>query len=326
MKYTLFFVINTACDIACKYCFYTTGHEVRDGKRFNMNLLEPFIYRLSMLGFQTVILSGGDPLNRSSKYNTYTLIKALKAANIRVIINTSGAYLNADDCAMLIECNPDRIDFSIDSHVEQIHNSMRGRFEDTIRTIHYLIAHGYTSIVTTTVITTENMDTLDETLAYLSSIGIKDRRIQPAFIPHVSGAKYPSYLRPTISNNLRNTLDKFATVSEDPVNARRYHRLWERYFGDPMLEHDLLDGAKPFCQMGKNIFVADSQGDIVGCFHRSDIKIGNLFCDPIEQLSNRLVNNKLRQHDLPPCAGPHCVSLFDGKANWKAAGNGKYEV
>ena len=48
----------------------------------------------------------------------------------------------------------------------------------------------------------------------------------------------------------------------------------------------------------------------------SDVVVGNILTDPLEDLVRSLERNPLNIDGLPACAGPHCTSLFDDPANW----------
>ncbi|MDO4730431.1 MAG: radical SAM protein, partial [Candidatus Saccharibacteria bacterium] len=149
----LFLNVNNVCDLCCSYCFYTIGHEKRDSSYIHSCQAETFASTIQELGFGCVILSGGDPLCSKLKEHTYSLIEHLKKRGLRVIINTSGAKLGDDDYERLIALEVDRIDVSINSCDEVIHNLERGYYQDAVRLIDTLQKKGYTKLSTTTVIT-----------------------------------------------------------------------------------------------------------------------------------------------------------------------------
>ena|GEM_PF-5547164 len=92
----LFLLINSVCDISCTYCFYTPGHEKRSGFRVHPKRASHIAEKIASAGFNTVILSGGDPLHSRLKHETYILVRELKMRGLRVIINTSAACLDMD--------------------------------------------------------------------------------------------------------------------------------------------------------------------------------------------------------------------------------------
>lgn len=297
---TLFLLINSVCDIACTYCFYTTGHEKRSHHRVHPKIAGRVAERIASVGFNTVILSGGDPLNFRFKHETYVLIRELKTRGLKVIINISAAHLDEEDLDAIIDLGVDRVDVSIDSHDAVIHNTQRGCHASTVSAITGLLEKGYHNIVTTTVVTDLNAPTLLETIFWLRKLGVKDVRIQRVFLP----------------NNLLDTSEIMQAVYDVKPHLRaphalRYIELTERAFdGQPAPCHAQ-------CRMGKEYFVCDAQGILTPCFHRGDIVLGNLFDDPIGVLLKALKHHELIMYDVPPCFGSHCASLFDIPTFWR---------
>lgn len=296
----LFLLINSVCDIECAYCFYTTGHEKRSRHRVRPEIASQVAERITSIGFDAVILSGGDPLHFRFKYETYVLIRELKARGLKVIINTSAARLDEDDLDTIIGLEVDRLDVSIDSHDAAIHNAQRGCYTDAISTITGLIARDYLNVVTTTVVTDLNAPTLLETIFWLHKLGVKDVRIQRVFLPDNTHDTDGSIMQ--------------AMYDAEPYlcapHAFRYIELTERAFKEQSVP------CFAQCRMGKEYFVCNAQGILTPCFHRGDIALGNLFKDPIDALLKAFERHELIMYDVPPCFGSHCASLFDIPTFW----------
>ncbi len=307
---TLFLILNTQCDIACDYCFYSTGYQNRSSAVFSICEPQYFYERLLHLGFKNIILTGGDPLSRRHKASTLDLTEKLVAFGFCVVINTSGAYLTSQDCSCLAEIKPFRIDFSLDSHDPAVHDALRGRFSDTVDAIRTLVSLRYTSLSVTTVVTEKNHQTLRETLAFIRHLGITDVRFQPAFIP--TGSSSVSARQP-MTQGLSTFLREHASQTDDPLTTERYYSFWRRQYGG---SPSVSSGPKPRCLMGKSIFVADASCDLTPCFHRSDLPLGNLLTESLPVLAENLRKNEVGAQTLPDCAGPHCVSLFSHRLNW----------
>lgn len=296
---SLFLLVNSTCDISCAHCFYTTGHEKRSRFRVKPEMANLLATRVAELGFTTVILTGGDPLHSRFKHETFELIRELKDQGCRVIINTSAAYLDEDDLDKIIELEVDRVDLSIDSHQGVIHDAQRGRHSDVVSVIKGLVSRGYRNIATTTVVTDLNASSLEETLSWLREIGVQDVRIQRVFLPYKS-------------DDVAGIMDAMRSVESllDSPHARKYIELTERAF----------DGENPpvgaRCQMGKDYFVCNAQGELTPCFHRDDISLGNIFDDTASVLHSAMDHHELIAHVVPPCFGGHCASLFDIPTFW----------
>ncbi len=294
----LFFIVHTKCDLCCKDCFYSIGHEKRDSSALDLQDVDLFVQKVCALGFSTIILTGGDPLYSRRKHITYALVECLKNSGRRVIINTSGANLTLEDLQTLVDIKVDRIDFSINSFDEKLHNAERGKFHDTVFAIKNLLKMGYKNIATTTVITEENADKALDTLRWLKSLGVEDIRYQPLF---------------------KNTAQNYGVLREAMVKCNRE-------FGKAHSKNFLLQcdsaygGGDPLensvCLMGKELFISDALGNIYPCFHRFDVKLGNLFEDDTALLIEKLQKCEFYspQHT---CFGKHCVSLFDNGDFWE---------
>lgn len=298
---TLFLVVNSACDIACSYCFYTTGYEKRIRSRIRPEGARGVADRIALAGFVTVILTGGDPLHSRLKSETYTLVRELKAKGLKVILNTSGAWVTDEDFEIILDLDIDRIDISIDSHDPLVHDAQRGRHADSVKMILGLIERGYMNVVTTTVVTHANAPMLKETISWLQSLGVKDVRIQRAFVP-----KDARMADDTAISSMKECVSELFSP-----HVRDYIELTACAFSNKMPCSD------PVCQMGKRYFVCTANGVLTPCFHRSDLVLGNLFSDPIESIQETLRRCSSTQDVLPSCFGAHCVSLFDNSKFWR---------
>lgn len=315
MTRTLFLIVNTACDIACKYCFYSTGHESRDKRVVELTVLPEVSQRLKHLKFDTVILTGGDPLNRNYRDKTLEIIKILKQHELRVIVNTSGAYLDESFCDRLIAADPSRIDFSVDSYDPSLHNLQRGRFDDTISAIKYLLVKKYTRIVITVVVTAQNQGSILSIFDYFARLGVSDCRFQPAFLPD-SFSKFKEVRQPEIDAKLHDDLALVTQFSPDSKVRHLYHQYWFSHYPVSNDVRVVTMAPKPLCHMGKSTFVAEADWSLIPCFHRADIVLGNILEDPLVDLETAINCNQFHSTSLPECVGRHCVSLFSGSQNW----------
>lgn len=302
----LFLLVNGACDIACAYCFYTTGYERRDAARIRPSEAGPLADRIRDVGFASVILTGGDPLQSRLKGETYALVAALKERGLRVIVNTSAAFLTESDLDRIVALGVDRVDVSIDSHLPEIHDAQRGRHADAVAAIDGLLARGHCSLAATVVVTPLNAPTLADTVRWLRERGVTDVRIQRAFLPE-SGVVPLAALRRTAVDAA------FAAVAA---------RLPAAHVADyAALTADAWAGLPPprnaACQMGKSYFVCGPDGRLTPCFHRPDVPLGNLLHDPIEDVRAALDAHPLRNVRMPACFGTHCASLFDNPRFWQ---------
>lgn len=297
---SLFLMVNSACDIACTYCFYTTGYEKRSRDRILPRQADYVAKRIVEAHFSTVILTGGDPLHSVHKRETYELVSALKANALRVVINTSAAYLAECDLDRLVELAVDRVDVSIDSHDPAVHDAQRGRHADATRAIRGLLRRGV-PLSTTTVVTAQNAPMLNRTIEWLQDLGVFDVRVQKAFLP---GGDLVGHRMVDAS------LRAAAPLLQKPHVARYLEQTIRLFRGQGPLP-------EARCPMGKEYFVCDAQGNLAPCFHRGDIYLGNLFEDDTARILGAMESNVLRMDTLPLCVGSHCASLFDNPSLWR---------
>ncbi len=296
----LFLSVNSRCDMACKYCFYTIGHEKRLGGRIEPKQAKAFAEAIKANGFTSVILTGGDPFYSKYKNETFELIKELKEIGLRVLVNTSGAGLNARDLNRIVALNIDRVDISINSLDAETHNQERGHFEDAIGTITGLVARGYArKLSTTTVVTPENAKLAAKTIEFLQHLGVEDTRYQPVFL------KTDQDYAP-----LEQALDECAAVCHKPHTDNYLEQCKRAYNGEKSL-------ANSVCQMGRSYFVSDCYGNLTPCFHRGDIILGNMFLNSPEEIDDHIASSVPCASTHPRCFGKHCVSLYDNPLYWK---------
>jgi len=298
---TLFLLVNSTCDITCGYCFYTTGHEIRSRFRVTTEQADLVADRIASTGFDVVILTGGDPLHSRFKRETYTLIAELKVRGLRVIVNTSAVRLTDEDLDIIITLDVDRVDVSIDSHIAEVHDAQRGRHADTVWSLQGFIARSYTKLACTIVVTELNVPTLFDTITWLRSCGVKDVRIQRAFLPEGSSQDGDAIMCAMQS----------ATALLHSPHVAKYVGLTNLAFQGKGAPYGST------CRMGKEYFVCDARGKITPCFHRDDIVLGNLLDDTVSDLQRSFGNHELVVHDVPPCFGGHCASLFDIPTFWR---------
>lgn len=292
--------MNTICDLKCKYCFYTIGHEKRSAKRITVKDIPTLVQAIVDLGFTCVILTGGDPLCSKFKSDTYYLISLLKKNAIKVIVNTSAVKLDMHDVETIISLQIDRIDITVNSYKKDIHDYERGLFDDTIWSIKTLLAKGYYNVFTTTVISEYNAPYARQTLEWLLSIGVKDVYYQPVF----TTAKSQNYFI------IEKALEECSKVTKRPYTNLYLEQCSAAYSGLTQLNNS-------DCRMGANCLICDAYGNLYPCFHRQDFKLGNIYSDTKSLITARIEDWKQTKKPKMPCFGKHCVSLFDGKSCWK---------
>lgn len=297
---TLFLVVNTICDMACKHCFYTVGYEKRSMSRIMPSAAQRLARKIREYGFEIVVLTGGDPLVSRFKDETYALIRELKKQSLKVIINTSGAKTTATDVESILELGVNRVDLSINSHIREIHNAERGFYDDAIWFLRQLLTKKPKIVSTTTVVTEDNAAHAADTLQWLKNMGVENINYQPVFAP--------SETQP--SDVIVQALKDCARIQ----NAKHTSSYLAQYAA-------AASGQKPlpssFCRMGEKYLVCDSDGSLYPCFHLMDVALGNIMTSSKQEVEAVIAQDFLHRSQPPACFGLHCVSLFDNVDFWR---------
>ena len=128
-----------------------------------------------------LITGGGEPFVR--KEDTLAVMNEIKLLHMFGNINTNGALLIKEDIQRIIDMEWDMIMFSIDSHIPEIHDFMRGKQGtfDTIEKILKLFKSlkkknntNKPKIVFNTVLCNKNFNHLDEFIRFAHTVDCKD--------------------------------------------------------------------------------------------------------------------------------------------------------
>src|SRR3954467_921115 len=126
MREVLLKVVD-ACPCDCAFCDSNLMFETRFGRKtFDLETWTRIADDLIQGGLEVAIITGGDPL--SKRRVVIPLIQHLKAADVFVSVNTSGAQFTSDSLLTSIMANfPDLLVFSIDSVEAEQHDASRVR-------------------------------------------------------------------------------------------------------------------------------------------------------------------------------------------------------
>ena len=119
----LFLEITTECQLRCQQCHYWTTKErlgvlSLEEKR---GLLEQFI-QINPSG--VVIFTGGEPLLRLN--HVLELSRQCRKAGLLSVVSTNAATISPEVAEALIKDGPSYIAVSIDSHLDKLHDQIRG--------------------------------------------------------------------------------------------------------------------------------------------------------------------------------------------------------
>lgn len=302
----LYWELTTSCQLACRYCFYETGLSPRQHKR-----VRPEDARSLMTGdlkqfFESVTFTGGEVLLVPSFWD---FVAMAREANLRVSFLTDGLRVDADALKRLHDSGVSRLAISLDSLSQEINDSVRlpvvgatVKGADTIiANIRALARHrppGLEICVLQTVYSS-NIHSIRPMVQFCREINV-DLLVHPAGMP------------------IMKSLDdiRLETIREAQVEELQEAMLeWAE--GKPGLvgyTHAaivFIRGEQPsglICPMGTTTFFIDVAGDVYPCFHRKDLKLGNVWTERLAEILNRA-----RSLDLAsaPCAHLACACLLD---------------
>ncbi len=155
--------ITSHCNQRCRYCFV---RELRKGRHMDPETIRSILFEGSGAGFDTVHLTGGEPLVHPGFEEIIESIADFSYS--RIIINTNGTLLTEDIARKLAGIRvPVALTISLDGFETQ-HEENRGTYtyKKTIRGLETALRHGLSTTVFT-VASASNMRTLPSFLAWL---------------------------------------------------------------------------------------------------------------------------------------------------------------
>ena len=287
---TLFIVLTTECNRSCPFCFYVTGYQKKAEEKLSIDLLSDFLNYLKRVGLKQVIFSGGEPFIRK---DLFAAIKSSSETGLYNLVLTNGDFLNDEVIPKLIESGVNDLSINFNSLTEQ-------RNPGLIPFIKKLAAAKVIPITLITPVTKKNLKEIEEIYQFSKSLSI-GQIFQPAFILENNPSFEELSLRRANEGEwslIRKTLNKWAEDSGTEIYIKLFYDLYE---GKPTKPEN--------CYMGTNTLVLNADGNLIPCFHRKDLIIGNILEDRFDAILKNLYKFS---GELPEakCFGEHCISLF----------------
>ena len=289
---TAFIVLNSECTKECHYCFYNTGHLEKKEELLSVESVMSFCSALKAKGLRGVILTGGEPLLFKE---LTSLIERLVKSDIYTLLISNGDLLTNEKINKLQKSGLSSITLSL--HIE---NDNENEFEKKMKKLSSKISFPLTLIFR---LTSRNYTLAGKASEIAKNLG-KGLILQPAFIPAYS-KQYQSLSLKNLFINKKESTDKFRadiTRWAESFNSLEYAGLFLSLFTEkPEKPH--------FCPMGTGIAVLNCDGEVIPCFHRGDLPIGNIFKDEIASIVSKIGEHSQTLCNAD-CFGEHCVSLF----------------
>lgn len=249
------------CNLHCGYCSIDANHHNED---LTTNQIKSIIRRLSINKINQLVFSGGEPLLRTDLEELVLYAKKL----IPDIGLVSNGTLITERNAEFIAKNFDKIQISLDSGIEEVHDSLRGKgsFQKTVRGIQLLKEYGHQNIKITPTVNQINIKNIEEIVKIAKEL---DLLMEARFVLPVGRGD-------------RNQ-DDFCIQYKDMYDA--FLRIWKEcerldYKNYSVKEfYDKYMTPKVSCGVCKSKLCIDVNGDIYPCAYvmNEEVKIGNIF-------------------------------------------------
>jgi MoaA/NifB/PqqE/SkfB family radical SAM enzyme len=289
---TAFFIVTNRCSRSCPFCFYATRYLSHPVTEMDEGALLGSLDRLAALGVKQLIVTGGEPLLRGE---TMSLVRKAGDIQMERLILTNGDFLDDRTVPDILECGVEGLSISINATAEA------KRIEGAVARLRQSPCLRVTAAI---VFNRNNTGELMALYDWARRMRL-GTIFQPAYIP----ANSEQFKRLSPHH-----------LSEDQWGVvERLLREWGAAKGTGGYVDYILGlygrggNAKPRrCAMGSQAIVIDCDGAVYPCFHRRDLKAGDLLNTPGEEIMESLERSS-REVCAAPCYGEHCVSLFSGQ-------------
>ena len=226
-------------------------------------------------------------------------LRAAAAAGLATALVTNGEGLQAATVARWREAGLAALTVSLPAVADADLPTVEGVLADAQARLAAARAGGLEAFTLLACVTRDNI----EHIAALIDWSVRQHAallLQPLFLP----ADHPEVKRSLahITGEEWAELDTAMRPWAESNQCGGYYQLW--------LDLYLELGASPIsCFMGSEGMVVDPDGSIAPCFHRRDLRCGNLFDDDPREIIFKLFAANDEVIDAP-CFGRHCLSLF----------------
>lgn len=305
MNHTLYWEISSVCQLKCKYCFSSHQTINHSNRYVDLQKVEYLVEQIKR-DFSEIVITGGEPLLNP---NIISIIKCMRSNSIEVRLLTNGILLTKDMISKLNKIGINSIAISLDSINPEINDLLRGKTKVILNNIDNLKYYDKIFKILNCVVTTKNLNCLEEIIHYSQSRNIRLDLIPVEVNSHHCRRNledldlYSCNHREKIS--LIKTLNKWAFETNlDKIFQRNFIKI---------LKLEVLDNL--FCPMGTTRFVLDVMGNIYPCF-KKHVNLGNVYSENICEIIDPTVNHKLnalqKETQSAKCFSNQCICFI----NW----------
>ncbi len=174
--------ITLRCPLKCSHCYVDAGDEEADGV---LSTQEAFavIDQIRATGTPVVVLSGGEPLLRE---DIYAIAQYGTGQGLRMVMGTSGYFIDHDTAAKLREAGIRAVAISLDSNDPVTHDAFRGLdgvWEKAVQAIGHCRDAGIAVQINMSVMRSAIKD-VEDVIGLGTSLGVRDYQL---FFPIPTG-------------------------------------------------------------------------------------------------------------------------------------------
>jgi MoaA/NifB/PqqE/SkfB family radical SAM enzyme len=261
------FFLTKRCNARCLMCDFW---EAQDDHLTSEDIIVAFSELKSWIGDNFFVqLSGGEPLIFKGIFDVFTY-----GSNNGIIckISTNGYALTDNICDKIIESKLPYLSVSLDSHLKEVHDRMRGvdgMFDRAIHGIKYLAEHSDMTLGISVVLSSENVKNFPETIEYFLSLPIHRILIQPIGVwtedlPVEQWRQYRFWVNdmPALDRAINYLIEK-RKKDNRLLNTEQDFLDWKTYFENPA---STIDKRAKKCSIGYDRLSIDGKGDVfAGC-------------------------------------------------------------
>jgi radical SAM protein with 4Fe4S-binding SPASM domain len=165
---SVYFHLTNSCNLKCPYCYNTHIRTPRETREISSIELEMILSDLHNYGISELVITGGEPFLR---YDLFQHLKSWKKNGKTIQIITNGTLINRDNVGDLADVF-DSITISIDSHIPEIANELRGYdvFHKVQQIVSLLNEYNITWKINS-VLTSRNIHSFRETQSFFRNLG-----------------------------------------------------------------------------------------------------------------------------------------------------------
>jgi len=278
--------VTDQCNSQCVYC----GHASKKNKveDASTELLQDILDQLAEVGCVSVNFSGGEPLLR---HDLPILVEHARMRGLFSILLTNGLLLHkrSDD---IYRSGLGMLIVSVDSVQPETYRATRGaNLEPVLKGIDTLLTYPKENrpiVTATTVVTSQNIDRLEELVSYFSERGV-GVKLTPY---HHHGRWENDCLSPKNSNSYHVAMDKLKQMKEAGygiINSLAYLENFANYNFNRNIPAEFR------CYCGYTTLFIDPMLNVRSCWSAGLPVAGNLYKSRLKELINGVQMRQMRQ-------------------------------